>query len=170
MARARSGRRRSSRLATGTFTDASTQDLTSAVTWSRSDGGVVVVSNALGTHGLATAIGTGVTSVTASLGAVSDATTFTTTDALLISIAITPDPPSTLLGLTLQLTATGFFTDGSSQDLTTAVTWASGNGAIVIVLNVLGQEGQALGLTLGSAQVTATLGAVSGATTFQVTL
>ena len=41
------------------------------------------------------------------------------------SIAVTPANPSVAKGLTQQFTATGTFSDGSTQNLTGSVTWAS---------------------------------------------
>ena len=51
--------------------------------------------------------------------------TLTVTAAALVSIAVTPANPSIAKGLTQQFTATGTFTDNSTQNLTSQVTWAS---------------------------------------------
>jgi hypothetical protein len=51
--------------ATVTYSDASTQDLTDAVTWSSSSPGVATVSNAGGSEGLATAASAGSATITA---------------------------------------------------------------------------------------------------------
>ncbi|MBL8751500.1 MAG: Ig-like domain-containing protein, partial [Planctomycetes bacterium] len=52
-------------VATGTYTDNTTQDLTAAVTWSSSSGAVATISNAGGSQGLATSASTGTTVITA---------------------------------------------------------------------------------------------------------
>ena len=52
-------------VATGTYTDASVQDLTSSVTWSSTMPAVATVSNAGGSEGLATAVAGGGTTITA---------------------------------------------------------------------------------------------------------
>lgn len=57
--------------ATGTFSDASTADITEQVAWSSSDAAIATISNAAGTRGLADAVGTGTATITAQLGAVS---------------------------------------------------------------------------------------------------
>jgi hypothetical protein len=54
--------------ATGIYTDNSIKDLTAAVTWSSSDTTVAAVSNAAGSQGLATAVGSGSTFISAALG------------------------------------------------------------------------------------------------------
>src|SRR5260370_29984986 len=61
--------------ATGTYSDGSTQNLTSTATWSSSAAGVATISTA----GLATAVGTGSTTIQATLGALFSSTTLTVT-------------------------------------------------------------------------------------------
>ena len=68
-------------------------------------------------------VGTGTTTITATepeTGKVGS-TTFTVTSAVVVSIAVTPAAPSQALGYTQQFTATGTFSDSSTQDLTTVV-------------------------------------------------
>ena len=52
--------------------------------------------------------------------------TFGVSGASLLSIAVTPANPSIAKGLTQQFKATGTYTDTSTQDLTSQVTWSSG--------------------------------------------
>jgi trimeric autotransporter adhesin len=46
----------------------------------------------------------------------------TTSSATLTSISVTPVNPSVAIGLTLQFTATGNYSDGSTQNLTNSAT------------------------------------------------
>jgi len=48
----------------------------------------------------------------------------------LTSIAVTPSAPTLAVGATQQFTATGTYSDGSTQDLTPQVTWASSSPAV----------------------------------------
>jgi len=82
----------------------------------------------------------------------------------LVSIAISPNNPTLGKGGSLQLTATGTYSDGSSQVLTTQVAWASTTPAVATV----SPSGLATGVDFGSATVSASLGAVSGSTTLNV--
>ena len=109
--------------ATGTLADRTTQDLTGQVTWSTNpvSGGAVTVS----TGGLATANFVGNTTAIATLGTISGQTTLTVTSAQLVSIVVTPANKTVPRGLTQQMTATGQFTDTSTQDLTKQVTWST---------------------------------------------
>ena len=149
--------------ATGLYTDGSTQDLTTEVTWFSSDEAVATVSNADDSKGLATAVGAGSTTVSATSGGVTGDTTLTVT-ATLVSIAVTPAAPSIANGLTQQFTATGLYSDGSTQDLTTEATWASSDEAVATVSNT----GLATAVSVGSTTVSATSGAVSGNATLTV--
>ena len=155
--------------ATGLYTDASTQDLTTEVTWASSDDAVATVSNAADSKGLATAVGLGSATVSATSGDVTGDTTLTVTDATLVSIEVTPADPSIADGTTQQFTATGLYTDASTQDLTTEVTWASSDDAVATVSNAADSKGLATAVGLGTATVSATSGGVTGDTTLTVT-
>jgi hypothetical protein len=155
--------------ATGNYTDSSTQDITASVTWASSDTAVATVSNAAVTKGLASTGGLGTTTVSATSGGMSGAATLTVTDATLVSIEVTPSAPSVTSGLTQQFSATGTYTDGTTQDLTAAVTWASSDGAVATVSNAVGSNGLATTGSPGSASLSATSGGVSGAATLAVT-
>ena len=68
---------------------------------------------------------TGTSTITATLGGVTGSTVLTVSPAVLQSIAVTPANPSVPEGRTEQFTATGTFSDNSTEDLTSQVTWAS---------------------------------------------
>ena len=155
--------------ATGHFTDDSTQDLTTQVTWASSDGAVATVSNAASSNGLATTMDVGSTTVSATSGGVTGDTVLTVIDATLVSIEVLPATPSVASGLTQQFTAIGHFTEDSTQDLTTQVIWGSWNSAVATVSNDPGSNGLATTTTAGSTTVSATSGSVIGDTVFTVT-
>jgi Bacterial Ig-like domain (group 2)/Abnormal spindle-like microcephaly-assoc'd, ASPM-SPD-2-Hydin len=151
--------------ATGTFTDGSTQDLTTTVQWSSDTLTVATISNTVGSQGLATSVGTGSATITATSGSVSGSTTFTVTAATLVLIAVTPANPSIALGTTQQFTATGTFTDGSTQDLTPTVSWASDTLSTASI----SKTGLATSVGIGTANISATSGSVTGSTVLTVT-
>ena len=136
---------------TGTYSDGSTQDLTAAVAWSSTLGAVATVSNAPGSEGLVTSVSTGATWITATdpVSGIDGSTTLDVTSAALVSIAVTPPAASIALGTNQALTATGTYTDGSTQDLTDAVTWSSTLPAVATVSNAAGTEGLATSLSVG---------------------
>jgi 6-phosphogluconolactonase (cycloisomerase 2 family) len=155
--------------ATGTYTDNSTQNLTAIALWSSSNPALASVSNAAGFEGNTTALGTGAVTVTAALGTIQGSTTLTVTPATLVSIAVTPANPSFAAGTTQQFTATGSYTDNSTQNLTTAVVWSSSSSGVAAVSNAAGSNGLATGLGQGASTIGAAFGGVSGSTTLNVT-
>ncbi len=84
--------------------------------------------------------------------------------ATLTSIAVTPANPTIQAGGTQQFTATGTFSDNSSQNITSQVTWASSNTAVATV----NSAGLGSGVAGGSATITATQGSVTGNTKLTV--
>ena len=52
---------------------------------------------------------------------------------MLQSIAVTPANPSVAKGLTQQFTATGTYSDSSTQNLTSQVTWASATTSVATI-------------------------------------
>jgi len=155
--------------ATGTFTDGSTQNLTTSMSWSSSNPAVATISNASGTQGLAMSAATGTTTITASSGVVSGTTLFTVSPAAVVSIAVTPAIPTLPLGTTQQFTATGTFTDGSTQNITQTVQWSSATAGIATISNASGNQGLATSVAPGSTTITATSGSIAGSTTLTVT-
>ena len=146
--------------ASGNYSDGSVQDLTLLVTWSSSDTGVAAVSNAAGSNGLATPVASGQTTITASLGGISGTSQLTVTSATLTSITITPATPQLALGTALQFTATGTYSDSTTQDITASVTWNSSNGSVAIISNAGTSGGLATSVGAGTTAITATLGTV----------
>jgi len=85
-------------------------------------------------------------------------TTTFTGPPLLISIAVTPNPPSSLTqGNTQQFKALGTYSDGSTSDITSQVTWACDNTATATINN----SGLATGVAAGIANITATLDGIT---------
>jgi len=141
--------------AVGNFDDGSTQLLTS-VTWSASP----VSVSSIDAFGLATAVGTGTTTISATSGSVTGTATLTVSTATLVSLAVTPANSTMAIGTSKQFTATGTFSDTSTQDLTASVLWSSSKATVATINN----QGLATSVALGSATITATLGTVSGST------
>jgi trimeric autotransporter adhesin len=153
--------------ANGTFTDGSTKDMTASVQWTSANPSAVVI-NANSTSGLAMAMALGAATVTAASGNISSSASVTATSAIVQSIAITPLTISIAQGTTTQFTAIGTFSDGSTQNITGAVQWSSGNLAVAGI-NVNGAPGLALGVAAGNTAITATSGGVFSNATVTVT-
>jgi len=154
--------------AIGTYTDGSTQDVTQTGHWSSSAATVATISNSSGTNGLATMLATGTTTIGISSGSVTASSTLTVTPAALVSIAISPQSPTIPLGTTQQFTASGTYTDSSTQDVTSLVTWSSSSAQVAIISNNSGTNGLATSAGVGTANITATSGSVTASTSLAV--
>jgi uncharacterized protein YjdB len=133
----------------GIYSDNSQQDLTAVVAWSSSNTNVATVQ-----AGLAQSHITGSSTISASYNGLSANGTLQVTSANLSSITISPYLPTVAVGGFQQFTATGIFSDGTSQDLTSGVAWGSDNSAVATISN----SGLASGLTAGSANISACVG------------
>ena len=151
--------------ATGVFSDQSTQDLTPQVTWSSSSTAVATVGNVAGAFGLVNAVSTGSSTITASAANVSGHSSITVSAAVLASIAITPTSPTIALGSVQAFTATGTYSDHSTQNLTNVATWASDNLSAVTISNAVNSTGLASAVAVGTAHITASIGPIASATT-----
>jgi Bacterial Ig-like domain (group 2) len=147
--------------ATGTFSDNSTQNLTSTATWSSQTTNVATIT----AGGLATGAGTGMSTIKAASGAISGTTTLTVTAPTLVSIAVKPANPSIATGGTEQFSATGTFSDNSTQNLTSTATWSSQTTSVATIA----AGGLATAVGTGMSKIQATSGGVSGSSTLTVT-
>lgn len=83
---------------------------------------------------------------------------------VLTSIAVTPRDAAVLLDGLRQFTATGTYSDSSTQDITNQVTWSSSNTSVATVST----GGSVTGISVGTTTITAALISVSGNTTLTV--
>lgn len=155
--------------ATGTYTDSTTVDVTTQATWTSSAPEIVAVSTADGTRGLASGLGLGPSTITATLGTVGGQASLTGTAAALTSLDVAPAAPSRAKGLTVSFVATGHYTDNTTQDVTASATWTSSNTAVASISNEQATRGRALATGVGVATITAQIGAITRSTTFTVT-
>jgi len=118
-------------IATGTFSDSTTQNITTSATWSSSNSNVATIGSG---SGLARGISAGSAQIQATLGSISSpAVALTVTSATLQSIAVTPASPTVALGTSQRFTATGTYSDTSKQDISSAVVWASSKTAVATI-------------------------------------
>jgi uncharacterized protein YjdB len=147
--------------AIGTYTDGSTHDITQLVAWSSSTTAVATMS----ATGLARAVSQGTTTVSATFESISASELVTVGPASLVSLVITPNTGSLSLGATLQLAATGNYSDGSTQDLTSVSSWTTSKPGVLSVSS----SGLVTSVSAGEATITATSGSTSGTAILIVT-
>ena len=144
--------------ASAIFSDNSTGPLPAAAAWVSSNTAVATI---VGTTGAATAVAPGSTTITVTSGGLTAHATLTVTAATLNAISITPITPSVAVGLTVQLKATGIYSDGTTADFTANATWATGGPDATVNATT----GVVTGVTVNpSVAVTATWTPVTGTT------
>jgi hypothetical protein len=155
--------------ALGVLSDGTRQDLTEQVTWSSSDEAVATVSNTAGNRGLVIGLHVGNITISAAFSGVSGSAALEVSAATLDSIDISPFVVSIAKGTQLQFSASGNYSDGSTQDLTPLVSWSTSNAAVAAISNAAGSQGRATGVSAGSATITAALAGVTGSLDLVVT-
>ena len=151
--------------ATGSYSDGSAQNLTSTAAWSSSAPGVATITPG----GLATGVKTGQSSLSATLGSITGSAALAVTAPVLVSIAVTPGNASIAVGTKQQFTATGTYSDASTQNLTSTAAWSSSAPSVATISDASGSQGLATTAGVGTTTMQATSGAINGSTTLTVT-
>ena len=137
----------------GTFSDATTQDLTFDAVWASSAPAVASVSDAADSKGFARGLAVGASTISATFGGVSGNTVLTVTEPTVQAIALSVTNPSILTLSKIAFKATGTNTDGSTSDITSQVVWNSSNTAIAVIAG----DGTVKALTQGTTTISATI-------------
>ena len=148
--------------ATGHYNNGFEEDITTSVLWQSSDNTKIYLYNVSGYEGYGVANLPGTVTISATSGSVVGNTQLTIIAVTLQSIDISPLNATAVVGTHLQYTATGNYSDGSTEDLTSEVTWiARPTNTNVVSIT---QEGLLTGLRVGNADIDAALGTVTGTT------
>ncbi|MFL0952788.1 Ig-like domain-containing protein [Vibrio parahaemolyticus] len=149
--------------ATAIFTDTSTEDVTeyTETSWVSSNN---AASLSGATAGLASGDNVGNTVVTATYNGFSDTADLTVTAAVLESIEVTPDPIEVVIGSTGTLTATGYYSDGTTPDITSLVDWTGQDTTVATV------ETGGLVTGVASSRSTTTIATLDGISSDEVTI
>lgn len=153
--------------ATGHYSDGSSKDFTQTAIWSSSSDSVATVSNTAGSQGMVKMVGVGSAEIVASMTLAQGSASITVTNPL-TSMDITPGSGSYQVGTSLQFTATGYYGDGSSKEITQSVNWSSSNTSVATVSNSSGSQGMVTMVGSGSASIVATLGSVQASASASV--
>lgn len=121
-----------------------------------------------GTYGLITAVAAGTATISATYGALSVSSSVTVSAATLNQIEVVSQDRAIATKTSTRFFATGIYSDGSRQDLSSQVTWSSSNSLVAPISNSHRNIGVTSGLTAGNVSITATLGALSGSAPLEV--
>ena len=146
--------------AIGTYTDGSTADITTAVSWTSSYSQVATI----GSGGILTALAPGATAITATSGGIASSTNLSVTQSALISISISPQNLSLPIGLGTKLSANANFADGSTIDFTNQVVWSSSTASVATI----GSSGTTTSVSQGTSTITASFGIFTASTNVTV--
>jgi uncharacterized protein YjdB len=147
--------------ATGHYSDGTTKDLTASAQWKSSNATVASID----ATGVATGIAAGVTTITATASSMQGSANLTVNAvANLTAIAITPQLSSIPISTTQQFSAIGTYSDGSTRDLSSLVTWSSSS----TVTATIDAHGLVTSIAAGTTTITAMLGSVTQTFTIAV--
>jgi hypothetical protein len=159
---------RAAYVATALLSDGTARDVTQQATWQSSAPGIAQVSSSSPTQGLVTALAAGTTNISATLAGRTGTGVLTVIAATLQSIQVFPANETVPMGFTLQYGAVGLYSNGSAYDLTLTATWSSTSPGVASVSNTFPEQGVVRTLAVGTTQLTASLGSLTGATTLTV--
>ncbi len=152
--------------ATGTFAETgstgSTGDVTTRTKWTSSNSAIATITST----GLAKGIAVGLVTIAGDCDCYVAKThlTVSTQAVTLASIVVAPVNPSVAGGQTQEFTATGHYTDGSTNVVTSSVTWTSSSTTIATI----NSSGVATTIAAGNTTITASSGNISGSTILTV--
>ncbi|MFO0728971.1 MAG: Ig-like domain-containing protein [Myxococcota bacterium] len=147
------------------FSNGTQQNVTLQSSFSSSNAGVATVSM----QGQASAIAPGVTTVQASFMGLTAQTTLTVTNAVIVSISVTPPVATLIVGGTQNYTAVAIMSDGTQRNIGRQVTWQSSDMAIAQIGSMGRARGQATAIAPGTVTITASFQGVSGTASLTVT-
>jgi hypothetical protein len=145
-------------VAIGNYSDNTTRDLTSSVTWGTSDKKIAVID----AGGLATAEqNRGTITVTAAFEGKTGYARLKVIPFRIVSLSVDPVKPVIAKGMSQQFSATGHYNDGTKKDLTSSAKWESWSATLATI----NSQGVATARSRkGAATITATYGLARGIT------
>ena len=139
------------------YSDSSSIDVTSSTSWQSTDSSIAIINN----QGLANAKNTGATDIKGTYQEISASAPLTVVGATITAIQITPAVSDVAVGSQINFTAIASFSDNTTRDITTHATWLSNDAAVVSIITVGANGGQASALNAGSTEITAELEGIS---------
>lgn len=139
--------------------DGTTRNVSDSATWLSDTPTNASVGNSAANKGRVSGIAVGVAMISASFMEQTTQLSIVVTPATLSWIAVTPPTFNLNINSTKLFTANGTFSDGSTSDITSMVTWISSDPMIAAIDNspVSASVGVLLALSVGTTSVTATL-------------
>ena len=137
--------------AIGIFSDGRKQDITHLGIWNSSDPSIVTISNDSSSPGAFSAISSGNATITVVFNNISSSKIIKTVASDLSKIVIHSNETSIAVGSSLQLSATAFYSDNTSADITSLGNWTSNNSQVLAISNLKNNKGIASAVSAGEA-------------------
>jgi hypothetical protein len=154
----------------GDYSGLFTKDITDQAVWSSGTPAVVDFSTDAGNKNRVIGKSAGTSVIGASVGTfVAPPYTLTVSSATATTVAVTPATVSVAKGLSAQLSATGTFSDSTTQDLTFDAVWTTSAAAVATVGDTVSTKGLVQAVATGPATITATFDTKSGTAALTVT-
>ncbi|MGL4476191.1 MAG: Ig-like domain-containing protein, partial [Shewanella sp.] len=150
---------------TAQFSDNSSIDVTKLSAWQSSDVAIAAIDNS----GLAHAYKEGSVSITASYQGQSASANLSVLAVTLTELKITPENPNEPVGSQGQFSATGYFSNGLTANVTRGATWSSSDSSVVSIVASGTKAGQASADKVGTSTISASFGGVSDTSLATVT-
>src|ERR1700721_575119 len=135
-------------MATGNYTDGSTQNLSQSATWISAAPATATVSAA----GKVVANAIGTTTVNVSSGSIAGSASLNVTAPVVTALNIVPSTVSMLIGSNRQLQAMATLSDGSTQDMSATVAWSSTQPNVAMMSSAGVAHARKMGSTPAPAQ------------------
>ena len=168
-------------VATAVYNDGTSAAVTGTATWGTSDATIAVMTAPGGGRGAivvgggaATGLAVGNATVSASYTengiTVSGTAALAVTQAVLLSLEVTPTNPTVYLSTSPNqaFVATAIYTDYTTANVTASADWSSSNAAVAVISDSGATIGRATGLAVGTTTITAAFGGTSASTTLTV--
>ena len=144
------------------YSNSTNADCTATVTWSSSNTAAATISST----GLASGVAAGTSTIRAGSGNVTGSAVLTVTSTTLTGISLSPATASIVAATgSQQYAAQCSYSNSSSADCTTTVTWSSSDTAVATISST----GLASGVAAGTSTIRATSGSITGSAVLTVT-
>lgn len=150
-------------MATASYSDGSTRDVTTSTSWSSASSGVGSVVQA---SGVVTGVATGTALITANFAGKTSNATVTVTSATLVSIAVSPGAATVPLNGIQPFSAAATYSDGSIRDVTPYSDWTSASAGVATIVQA---SGVATGVGSGLSLITASFAGKTSSANLTVT-
>lgn len=150
----------------GIDNNGSSAKITQGINWSSTAPAVATVT----ADGQVSTISSGTATIEASVAGLTGRTMLTVPDARLVSMTLSPQQSTAIVGEDVQFSASGSYSNGSNEDLTSVVLWTSSDVAISrFNPDRLPNSGLVSAIAPGTSTLVATMSNLKASTTFTVT-